>query len=384
MHVVIVGGGFGGVKAALELSKRQIGRITLISDETYFLHHATLYATATGKNFAESVIPLNTIFTNHPNVEIVHDKVTSFNPTRRLITGKKTYHYDKLVLALGAVTTYFGIKGMEQHAFGIKSIHQIKQFQEHIHEELVQKKLDKEYFVIGAGSTGIEIAAALNNYLKLLAHTYRLTQKPSKVTLVEASARVAPHLSQSASDKVSKRLKKQGITIRVNHPVNGLTKDSVTVDGKPYETSTAIWTSGVANNPFFQANSKHFQLANNGRVIVNSLLEATDNVYVIGDNNTVKYSGTSWPAMAQARHVAKNISRIATNRQQVTFIPRSAPSGLPLSDTWGYVEWHGVYAAGRTGAFLRRMIELYGYCQIVPYKQALPVWRAHHLAAVEE
>ena len=67
MHVVVVGGGFGGIKAALELSKRQIGKITLISDESYFLHHATLYATATGKSTEESVIPLNVIFA-HQNV----------------------------------------------------------------------------------------------------------------------------------------------------------------------------------------------------------------------------------------------------------------------------------------------------------------------------
>ncbi len=68
MHVVVVGGGFGGVKAALELSKRQIGKITLISDHSYFLHHATLYATATGQSTEESVIPLNVIFAKHPNV----------------------------------------------------------------------------------------------------------------------------------------------------------------------------------------------------------------------------------------------------------------------------------------------------------------------------
>jgi len=384
MHVVVVGGGFGGVKTALELSKKQIGRVTLISDESYFLHHATLYATATGKNFAESIIPLNTIFANHPNVEIVHDKVTAFDPKRRLITGKKDYHYDKLVLALGSVTTYFGIQGMKEHSYGIKSIDQIKDFHEHIYDELVQHKLDKEYFVIGAGLTGVEMAAALNDYLKLLKTTYRLKQTASKVTLIEAAPRVVPHLSKTASRKVSRQLHTQGVKVSVDHRVGALEDDKIIIEGKAYPTTTAIWTSGVANNPFFSHNVDNFNLAHDGRVNVNPYLEALDGVYVVGDNNTVPYSGTAWPTLKQAKHVANNITRLATKRPQERFHPTSAPSGVPLGARWGYVEWHGIYLAGRSGAFARRLMELYGYCQILPFKQAIPVWRAHELAAVEE
>ena len=384
MHVVVVGGGFGGVKAALELSKKQIGRITLISDQTYFLHHATLYATATGKNFAESVVPLNTIFANHPNVEIVLDKITSFDPKRRLISGKKDYHYDKLILALGSVTTYFDIKGMKEHSYGIKSVNQIKDFHEHIHEELVHQKLDKEYFVIGAGSTGVEMATALNDYLKQLITTYRLKQTASKVTLVEAAHRITPHLSKTASNKITLQLNKHGVKVLTNHRVGALEDNRIIIDGKSHLTTTAIWTSGVANNPFFKHNAENFQLADDGRVNVNPYLEALNDVYVIGDNNSVAYSGTAWPTFKQAKHVANNITRLATKRSQESFRPTSAPSGIPLSSKWGYVEWHGMYVTGRSGAFARRLMELYGYCQILPFNQAIPVWRAHELAAVEE
>jgi len=383
MHVVVVGGGFGGVKTALELSKKQIGRITLISDESYFLHHATLYATATGKNIAESIIPLTTIFANHPNVELVQDKVVSFDPKRHLISGKKDYHYDKLVLSLGSVTTYFNIKGIKQHAYGIKNIGQIKDFHEHIHDELVHQKLDKEYFVIGAGSTGVEMAAALNDYLKQLITTYRLKQTASKVTLVEAAARIVPHVSKTASSKITQQLKKQGINVRTNHQVSALEDDKIIINGKSYPTTTAIWTSGVANNPFYQHNAANFQLANDGRVNVNPYLEALNDVYVIGDGSTVKFSGTAWPTLKQAKHVASNITRLATKRPQERFRPTSSPWGIPLGPKWGYAEWHGIYVAGRSGALTRRLMELYGYCQLLPIKQAIPVWRAHELPAVE-
>ena len=89
MNVVIVGGGFGGVKAALELSKRHIGKITLISDQPYFLHHATLYATATGRDSAESIISLTDIFAAHPSVTVVLDTVKSIDTARKLIIGGK-------------------------------------------------------------------------------------------------------------------------------------------------------------------------------------------------------------------------------------------------------------------------------------------------------
>lgn len=384
MHVVIVGSGFGGVKAALELSKRQIGKITLISNRSYFLHHATLYATATGKSTEESVIPLTTIFAKHPNVEIIEDTITHFDPHRHLVSSKKKdYHYDKLVLALGSTTSFFGIPGLQKHAYGISTFEEVTEFHEHIHKEVVQDKLDKEYFVIGAGATGVELASALNEYLASLKMLYRLKNTASRVTLVEAEQRILPHMSHSASRKVAGQLQHQGIRVLTNHRVNALDGDAITIDGRLASTTTAVWASGVVNHPFFKDNGGYFHLSDTGHVNVNPYLEALDHVYVIGDNNSVKYSGKAWPALKQATHVAKNIARIATNRTQKPFRPTSVPVGIPLGSKWGYVEWLGVYVAGQSGAVVRRWMELYGYCQLVPLHVALPIWRAHKLTDVD-
>ncbi len=384
MHVVVVGGGFGGVKAALELSKRQIGKITLISDQPYFLHHATLYATATGKSDEESVIPLNVIFANHPNVEIVQDKIEHLDPTRRLVSSKKHgYHYDKLVIALGSVTTFFNIPGLHDHAFGIKSLKEIRQFQEHIHEEVVQKKLDKEYFVIGAGPTGVEFAAALSDHLRVIKDVYRLKNVGSRVTLVEAAPRILPTMSITASQKVSRALKQQKVRILTNHKVEKLDDDSITIEGKVYPTTTAIWTSGVTNHPFFKHNHDVFHIAENGKVQVNPYLEAFDNVYVIGDNSNAAKHHMALPALHQATHVAKNITRLATGQPQKKYQFKHIPVGLPVGETWGYVEWFGVYVSGRSGSVVRRWMELYGYTRLVPLYIALPIWRAHHLNEVD-
>jgi NADH:ubiquinone reductase (H+-translocating) len=384
MHVVVVGGGFAGVKAALELSKRQVGKITLISDVPYFLHHATLYATATGKNESESVVPLNDIFMDYPDVTVVQDKVTAFEPTRTLVIGENgQYHYDALVLALGSVTTYFNINGMAEHAYGIKSLQEIRHFHDHIHDEIVHKQLDKEYFVIGAGPTGVELAGALQEHLDYLKKVNRLKTRATQVTLVEAAPQILPRMSKTAAGKVMSRLQRMGIKVLTNHKVEGLTDTAITIDGKPIETTTAVWTSGVANNPFFKANAQHFDLAPNGRVNVSPYLEALQNVYVIGDSNTVKYSGVSWPAMKQATFVAKDVARKITKRHRPTFKPHSVPSGLPVGENWGYVEWLGVYVAGRLGASVRRKMELYGYKQLMPRKLAVSAWRAHDIAEVD-
>lgn len=384
MHVVVVGGGFGGVKTALELSKRQVGKITLISDETYFLHHATLYATATGKNESESVVPLKDIFLNHPSVTVIHDLVESFDPERTLVVGQKgQYHYDALVLALGSVTTYFGISGMEQHAYGIKSLNEIRKFQDHIHDEIVHQKLDKEYFVIGAGPTGVELAGALQEYLTYLIKVNRLKTRKTRVTIVEAAPQIVPRMSKTAARIISARLAKMGIQVLVNHKVSALDDDEITIDGKKIPTTTAVWTSGVANNPFFAKHEHIFHLAPNGRVNVGPHLEALPNVYIVGDSNTVKYSGMAWPALKQATFVAKHLSRKLTKRPTPAFRPLSVPSGLPVGDGWGYVEWLGIYAAGKTGAFIRRLMELYGYAQLVPLKSAIIIWRAHDISEVD-
>ena len=384
MHVVVVGSGFGGVKAALELSKRQIGKITLISDKPYFLHHATLYATATGKSNEESVIPLNRIFENHPNVDIILDSVTGFDPHRKLVSSsKKDYHYDKLVLALGSVTSFFGIPGMKRYAYGISTLKDVEEFHEHIHDEVVHNKLDKEYFVIGGGSTGVELASALNTYLADLKSLYRLKNTASRVTVVEAEKRLLPNLSETASDQVTKQLKKQGVRILTNHKVTSLDDDKISIESRLYPTTTAVWASGVVNNPFYKDNRGYFDIAENGRVEVNPYLEALDHVYVIGDGNNVKHSGKAWPAMQQATHVAKNIARIATKQPQKAYSPRSVPVGVPLGEKWGYVEWFGLYVSGRSGAVVRRWMELYGYCQLMPYHVALPIWRAHTLVDVD-
>lgn len=385
MHTVIIGGGFAGVKAALELSKQKKNKVTLISDEDHFLHHATLYATATGKSMAESVVPLADLFAASPNVTVVQDSLTSIDASRKLaVCAKGDYRYDKLVIAIGSVNNFFGIKGVEQHSYGIRTLEEVKEFNAHVKDELIaDAHLDKNYIIVGAGATGVELAGALQEYLEQLVAVHRIKRAKIRITIVEAGPRILPRLSKAASRLVQRRLESIGITVLLNQKVESLGKDVVTIDGKKVPSETVVWTSGVANNPFFKAHPELFQLDAGGRVEVNQYLEAYRNIYVLGDNNNVKHSGMAWPALAQGAFVAEHFGRLARKEPAVAFRPSAPPSGIPVGEGWAYIEWHGIYAAGKTGSFIRRRMELRGYRQLLPRKVALAAWRAHDIPEVE-
>lgn len=387
MHTVIVGGGFAGITAALEISKRQLGKITLISDQPYFLHHATLYATATGRSVNESVVSLEDIFARHHDVTVIQDTVTKVDGEKHIVFGesKKRYAYDNLVIAIGVVTTYFGIQGMADHSYGIKTLGEVNEFKEHIKGEvLADKHFDKNYIVIGAGPTGVELAGALQSYLHELKDRY-LTKGTVKITLVEAAPKILPRSSNTASRKVQKRLEKLGVKVLVNHKVESIDDEHIIIEGKKVPTETAVWTSGVANHPFFASQPELFTLMDRGPrpVIVDDHMQAYKDIYVIGDNAAVANAGVAWTAVRSARFIADHLARKITQRPFKKYhYPKPAES-YPIGDGWAYTEWRNVYAAGRTGYLLRRFIELKNYQAFLPRDQALAAWKSHSVRESE-
>lgn len=381
MHTVIVGGGFAGVKAALEISKRQLGKVTLISDQPHFLHHATLYATATGRSEDESVIMLEDIFAKHHDVDVVFDTMVGLDADKHVVVGEKgKYVYDNLIIAIGMVTTYFGIKGMSEHSFGIKTLAEVAEFKEHIKDAVLDdKKLDKNYVVIGAGPTGVELAGALQLYLQELVESHMLKKSSVNITLVEAAPKILPRSSNTASKKVQKRLEKLGVKVLVNHKVEALSDNSIIIDGKKIPTKTAIWTSGVSNNPFFAKFQQYFTLLDRGPrpVVVDDQLQAYPDVYVLGDNAAIEYGGVATTALQTAAFIADHLARKMTQRPFKKFAAVKAPEMLPIGDGWAYYEHRGVYAAGKLGHFLRRRFERKNYSVFLPETQAEAAWRAH-------
>lgn len=382
MHITIVGGGFGGIKAALELAKDKSNQITLISDRPDFRYYPALYGAATGRSHLTSWVPLGEILAGKQNIRVHLDTIISINPDEKNVTGESgaLYQYDRCILALGMVTTYFGIKGLDGNTYGIKTEAEIKKLKHRIYSSIaLEHKLDDRYIVIGAGPTGVELAGALGTYLKRLCKHYGVKDSKLRIDLIEAAPRILPKMSETSSEKVKRRLKRLGVSVYAGKTVQSGNNDGIVVDGKQINSRTVIWTSGVANNPFYEANKSHFNIDDHGRIVVDEHMKAAPSIYVIGDNAATKFSGLAQTALHDAKFVAANFKLDRRKRTKKTYKPVMPPVVIPVGKNWAVFEWHKIRLYGWPAAILRRAADFIGYSDYLPIGQALGVWRAESI-----
>ena len=375
MHITVVGGGFGGVKTALELAKNKKVKITLLSDRPDFQYYPALYSTATGGSHLQSWVPLGEIFDVYDNVTIIIDTVTKLDKTKKIIqtaAGKKL-NYDTLVLALGSVTTYFGIPGLDHYAYGIKSKDEITRLKQHLLNDFSKPNgADSHFLIVGAGPTGVELASSMGDYIKHLKKKFGTKQSPIKISIIEAAPRVLPRMSEQASALVLKRLKKLGIHVELNKKVEEETADALIVSGKPIKSHTVIWTSGVANAPFFKANDSQFNLAPNGRVIVDKYLRADKHIYVIGDNAANPFGGLAQVAIKDGHFVAQHILK----KSHEKYASGPLPVVVPVGSHWAIFEYKKLHFGGIAGAAIRQAADFIGYKDVLSFKRAFRAWTA--------
>ncbi|HKR81951.1 MAG TPA: FAD-dependent oxidoreductase [Candidatus Saccharimonadales bacterium] len=373
-RVLIVGGGFGGVKAALELSKHHEFEVTLLSDNPNFSYHPTLFHTATGGSKTQSSIPLKNIFEGK-DVLLVHGRAATLDRHKKHIktADGHTYAYDKLVLALGSVTNYFGIKGLAEYSYGTKSLEEVEELKAHLHQQLSDKhKPDLHYIVVGGGPTGIELAAALPAYLRKIMKAHRVHGRRTHIDLVEAAPRLVPRMPADMSYAIARRLKRLGVRLYIGKTVQGETADSLMVDGKPIQSHTVIWTAGMTNHPFFKDNQ--FALTPKGKVVVDHYLQAEKNIYVIGDNADTLYSGMAQTALHDAKFVAENLLQSSHGQKQHTYKPKKPIYVTPVGPRWAAVLWGNVQIYGWVGWMLRSFADLAGYHDLEPWWKAGEQW----------
>ena len=379
MNVTIIGGGFGGVKAALELAKNPATKVTLISDKKNFQYYPALYSSATGHSHLESWAPLGEIFAEHSNIRVYIDSIEGIDVQTKTLSGKsgKIYDYETCIFAIGVKTSYFGIKGLETYSYGIKSEEEIRHLKHRLFVDIGEKQsIDRNYVIVGAGPTGVELAASLGTFIRRLAEYYGVHEHRVKVRLIEAAPRVLPRSSKLTSRIVARRLRRLGVRVELNKKIELLTAHSLIVDGKTIDTHTVIWTSGVVNHPFFKKHPHVFTISNNGRVVVDDYLCAYKDIYVIGDNAATKYTGLAQTAIYDACFVAKNIKLEHKHRRVRKYRPRLPVQAIPVGSNWAAVEWRWFRIYGYIAAVVRRLANLVGYSDILPIGTSLGAWRA--------
>lgn len=377
--IVIVGGGFGGLKAAIDLAKYQNFNITLVSDSDDFRYYPSLYRTATGGSYKVSNIPLDTLL-DPKHVERVYGKVTRLDRAQKCVITDdgKEVQYDYLVLALGVVTNFFGIEGLERFAHGIKTVEDAERLKVHLHQQIIdQKKPDLNYVVVGGGPTGIELAGALGDYVKYICDKHNVKRRAIHVDLVEAAPRVAARMLPSMSRKIAKQLRSKGVKVHVKSVVQGLTADELTVNGKPIRSHTVIWTAGMSNNPFFK--EQGFQLTRSGKVRVDQYLQAEPSIFVIGDNADTPYSGMAQTAIRDGAYVARSLATIILDKETPKpYVAKKPIYVLPAGPNWAAVSWGPFRVYGRLGWLLRRAADFMGYRDYEPFFKATKHWFADY------
>ena len=294
-HLVVVGGGFGGIELIKSLRKAPF-RITLIDRNNYHTFQPLLYQVASGGLGADAIgYPFRLIFRNQSNFRFLHASVESIDPTSRLVhTSEGEISYDKLILATGSSTNYFGNTEIESRAMPLKSIPEALNLRSDLLEEMEQaSRCDDEskrrshlcFVVVGGGPTGVETAGALIEFRNhVLPHDYpELNKSEMRVLLVEASPRLLNGLSEKASGKALNYLEKMGVEVMLNTAVKAYSNAELLFSsGERLSTHTLIWAAGVKGDlvrglPEAVTRSNRYQVDDFHGVL------GLDEVYAIGD-----------------------------------------------------------------------------------------------------
>ena len=371
MHVVIVGGGFGGVRTARLLARDARIRITLISDESHFVHYDAVATLLSGQDASRSMMSLGHIFAEFPNVTLVKDTIITIDPERKVVKGRHKYSYDELVIAIGSVANYGGIRGTGGHAYGISNLDELDRFKNRIEEEVRADLLrDRNYIVVGAGATGVEVAGSLNQHLRSIIRLHKVRNTAATVILIEASPTILPHFGSTAQKKARARLNKSGIKVIVHERVDRLSNDDVMIDGNRVPTHSVLWTVGTTTHPFFIRNKAAFTFTDRGHIIVDNRLQGAPHIFIIGDSASNWSANLATSAVSQAAFMSRLLQAKAHKRRLPTYRPVKYPSFVTIDPTWSYIERFGIYIVGSFGAACKRLLDLQLLAETIGWKNA--------------
>lgn len=340
MHrIVIVGGGAGGLELATYLGN-QLGRrrrnskadISLVDTQSTYLWKPLLHEIAAGSiDLSRNQLAYAAQAFWH-GFSFYQGACIGLNRTMRSITispvldelgeeclPQRTLHYDTLVLAIGSITNFFNIPGAQENSFALDNASQAEHFRRRLISEC--QKMDQgltkkplHIVIVGAGATGVELAAELRNTAHDLS-AYGLHnldgQQSVAISLVEAASRILPALPERASQTTEKLLKKLSIDINANEAVSKIEKHRVHLkSGKSLEANLIVWAAGIKAPPIL-AKLDGLELNRNGQMLVHPTLQSvTDpNIFGLGDCTSCPWLGNevngqiqSVPPRAQAAH----------------------------------------------------------------------------------
>ncbi len=381
--ILILGGGFGGVSAALELSKQALPntKIRLVSNKPHFEYHATLYRVLTGKSPLQVCIPLAEIFEG-TDVEILEETIDAVDLANRSVHAQSgtSYSYDYLVMAFGSEVAYYNTEGLREYSFTIDSIDNVLRLKNHLHQLFVECQLHSEkenvcnanVVIVGGGVTGCEVAGELAEYLPYLAKTHGIDQSVVTIELIHAGTRLVPNLPEDVSAKILRRLHSLGVNVFLNRPVTKEEVASVYMSDMMMKTKTLIWTAGVKTNSIYSA-IKGLEFDERGKVLVSGAMIAKgfSNVFVIGDAASTKFTGMAQTALHDGAYVASYLSEKLHGKTQPIYNAIKPNYAVPVGKRWAAAVWNGRTYYGFIGWLLRKWSDYTFFRTVLPFSKAM-------------
>ena len=338
-RVIVIGGGFGGIAAVKALARAPV-HVTLVDRSNHYLFQPLLYQVAmAGLAPNEIATPIRSVLRHVDNARVLLAEVTQVDlAARRVFTRECTaLEYDYLVLAPGAVNSYFGHPEWAHVAPGLKDLDDAVEIRRRVllafeaaerEQDLVEQRRHLTFVVIGGGPTGVELAGAIAELATfVLARDFRaIKPDATRVVLVEGGPRVLASFDPELSERASQSLHEMGVEVLVNARVTAIDSRGVAIGPTRIEASTVLWAAGVRASPLCAQLGLPVDRTGRVQVEPDCSLPGHPEVFVIGDAASLQPAGEAQPlpgvspvAMQQGRFVARTIQNSIGMRPRGTF-----------------------------------------------------------------
>ena len=325
-HVVIVGGGFGGLDAARALAGAPV-RVTLLDRHNHHVFQPLLYQVATAAlSPGDIASPIRWILRHQANVEVLLADVRAIDPDKKLVvTDRDPVSYDYLIVATGATHAYFGHADWAAHAPGLKTLDDALEMRRRVllAFERAERESDPDvqrrlltFAIVGGGPTGVELAGALAEIARqTLRDDFRhIRPETARIVLMEGGPSLLAAFPDALRTAARVDLESLGVEVRTGAVVTAIDADGVTAGGERIPAQTILWAAGVAASPL--AASLGVPLDRAGRVAAEAALTVPGrpDIFVAGDICAFVLDGAPLPGVAQVAkqqgaHAARNVLR---------------------------------------------------------------------------
>ena len=372
-HVVIVGGGFGGLAAAKALKGAPV-RVTLVDRANHHLFQPLLYQVATAAlSAADIAAPIRAILRNQRNAAVLLGEVIRVDLANRAVilapdpetgeTADDRLPYDYLILAPGALTTYFGHGAWVKDAPGLKSLDDAIEIRRRVflafeaaereHDFVTRQRL-LTFVVVGGGPTGVELAGALAEIAhEALDREFRaINPDDATIYLLDAGPRILPTFPERLSRKAAKDLENLGVNIHSRAAVTGIEHHAVHLGDERIDAATVIWAAGVTASPLGTCLGVPLEKGNRVPVEPDLTLREHPDVFVIGDLAALKdQHGNLLPGLApvatqQGETAAANILSTICGKSRAAFHYRDRGNMATIGRNRAVAVVYGIKTSG--------------------------------------